>query len=180
MKLTHLAAAIGLACVSASASAYTPLTFTYDADANSFLAELSGTAGDEVFGFDTRDFSAATGFTLDGTLSTSALFSRLGIRLSGTEIIAVVLDGDLRSRAFFDLSSDTKTASNGKTVVEYDATLLNHTLTAGWHTLTVTATGNYAGGTVSLTPAVPEPESLALALAGLGVAGFVARRRSQG
>lgn len=59
-------------------------------------------------------------------------------------------------------------------------------LTAGFYKLTITGdilgakTSSY-GGYVSMTPvtpAVPEPESLALALAGLGVAGLVARRRS--
>lgn len=61
---------------------------------------------------------------------------------------------------------------------------------AGLHTLSVSgsSTGSalfigsvYASpsAVVVPTPAVPEPESMALALAGLGVAGFVARRRKQ-
>jgi hypothetical protein len=56
-------------------------------------------------------------------------------------------------------------------------------LSAGTHTLTVEGTvlkgGNAYIGSLYATPAVPEPESLALLLAGLGVATTVAARRKR-
>ncbi len=56
-------------------------------------------------------------------------------------------------------------------------------LAAGSHTLTVAGTMPKGGhgyiGTVYATPAVPEPESIALAVAGLGVVASLARRRRQ-
>lgn len=58
-------------------------------------------------------------------------------------------------------------------------TLFSGSLAAGTYYFTIAgvskANGRYEGS-LSVTP-VPEPESLALAVAGLGVAGFVARRR---
>ncbi len=55
-------------------------------------------------------------------------------------------------------------------------------LAAGNYILTVEVTypsgpQGYSGSVYATTPAVPEPQSLALLLAGLGVAGLVARRR---
>lgn len=56
-------------------------------------------------------------------------------------------------------------------------------LAAGTHTLTVEGVFPKGGhaylGSLYATPAVPEPESMALALAGLGVMGLVARRRQR-
>ncbi|MBI3382176.1 MAG: PEP-CTERM sorting domain-containing protein [Aquabacterium sp.] len=53
----------------------------------------------------------------------------------------------------------------------------------GAHTLTVEGLFPKGGhayiGSVYATPAVPEPESMAMALAGLGVMGMVARRRQR-
>jgi MYXO-CTERM domain-containing protein len=82
----------------------------------------------------------------------------------------------------------TLTSENGVEYIDNDLSdAYSFTgLTAGFYKLTITGdilgskTSSY-GGYVSLTPvtpAVPEPESLALALAGLGVAGLLARRRS--
>lgn len=56
-------------------------------------------------------------------------------------------------------------------------------LAAGSHTLYVAGSipkgGSAYIGSVYATPAVPEPESLALVLAGLGMAGSLARRRGK-
>lgn len=56
-------------------------------------------------------------------------------------------------------------------------------LAAGTHTLTVEGAfpkgGHAYVGSLYATPAVPEPASMALALAGLGVMGVVARRRQR-
>lgn len=56
------------------------------------------------------------------------------------------------------------------------------TLAAGSYTLTLSGTNSAAGasygGNFAVTPApVPEPETLALMLAGMGVVGFIARLR---
>lgn len=57
-------------------------------------------------------------------------------------------------------------------------------LTAGTHKLTIEGAFPKGGhayiGSLYATPAVPEPESLALALAGLGVLGTVVSRRQRG
>lgn len=56
-------------------------------------------------------------------------------------------------------------------------------LAAGTHTLTVEGSvakgGNAFVGSLYATPAVPEPETLALLLAGLGVVGWVGARRQR-
>jgi hypothetical protein len=56
-------------------------------------------------------------------------------------------------------------------------------LAAGAHTLTIEGAFPKGGhayiGSLYATPAVPEPESLALALAGVGVLGTVVRRRQR-
>ena len=58
-------------------------------------------------------------------------------------------------------------------------------LAAGTYTLLVdviypSGPQGYAGSVYATAPAVPEPQSLALLLAGLGVAGVVVRRRAKG
>ncbi|WP_290870459.1 FxDxF family PEP-CTERM protein [Aquabacterium sp.] len=82
----------------------------------------------------------------------------------------------------------TLTSENGVEYIDNDLSdAYSFTgLTAGFYKLTITGdilgskTSSYGGyfSLTPVTPAVPEPESLALALAGLGVAGLLARRRS--
>jgi hypothetical protein len=82
------------------------------------------------------------------------------------------------SKVLIDGTPLTLTATNSG----YGFSLANVAAGTG-HKLTVQGAfaqfGNgYVGG-LTATPAVPEPESIALALAGLGVVGSLARRRRQ-
>jgi len=84
---------------------------------------------------------------------------------------------------FVDVTTSTVLATTGPTLGFYDVKFtlplaLNATDTYAFrlHGTTLGSGGSY-GGTVSVT-AVPEPESYALFLAGLGLLGLIVRRRS--
>nr|WP_179950594.1 FxDxF family PEP-CTERM protein [Aquabacterium olei] len=159
MKLKSLVAAAAFIAAGASAQA---AALSFSPVGGGLKADLSG-IGDTSFTF---------------TLSSDYLFSSsvAGVQITipglfdtGAPISSVSLNGTA-----FSLASSS-TASGPVISTTYTYSLLNYPLSAGSYTLDVKATGAF-GGVATLAP-VPEPESLALAVAGLGVAGFVARRR---
>lgn len=158
MKLHHFAAAAVLAVAGAQAFAFSP-SESFDAASSTYKFGVTGlTAADTTFSFtlDTTKGIAAGTYDILGSIS-GTNFSFSSVTLNSTA---------------WDLTANSK----GKVIfgeVELTSAL----------PLTVTVTGAKFGSTpgafsgqLVMAP-VPEPETYALMLAGLGAVGFVAYRR---
>ena len=152
MQLKQLAAASLLAISTVAAHAVTPITFEPD-----WTAEFGGTSAFEEFSF---------------TLPVAASFAEGRVTASFT------------ARAGYDI---TKVIFEGTEVVPELSTagfdnyvLFSGPLAAGTYTFSIEGLAKRSGagftGLIEVTP-VPEPESIAMMLAGLGVVGAVAARR---
>jgi hypothetical protein len=163
MKLKHIAAASLAALVSTAGFAAT-LTETSYIDAPAFVWEFSGKqialndGPSYMFTLDAMDTDFST---LSGSY-----FITGGISSAKFTVTAVTLDGNpwtLTSGAASDLNLGTMSIG--------PATSIALVVTG-----TRDAAGNNFNGQLVLTP-VPEPETYALMLAGLGAIGFIASRR---
>lgn len=165
MTLSQTLTAVALA-VAASASYADTFTGPIDlSSGNAFFGR-----NDAVGSFtDTYTFTLGSSFSISGTASTAAdgpqnlNFSSLKI-FNGANAVVATFAGNL-----------------GTDLLEFYA-LSPIVLTAGNYSLVVTgvntpAQASYAGTLAISAAVVPEPETYALLLAGLGVVGFVARRR---
>ena len=172
MKLRLLSFACGIALCGA-ASAVTVITPLPTGNANEWSAQFSGSGTSNSF---TLDLS--TGFA--GGLDLTALLSANLILGSGYNITSASFDGisfvPVNNYSAPNVSTDLWTYGPG-------------VVTAALHTLVVNGVsgngGSFTGSvgisaTPILPPPVPEPETFALFLAGLGVLGFMAKRRQQG
>ncbi|GJJ03651.1 hypothetical protein RugamoR64_41890 [Duganella rhizosphaerae] len=162
-KSTILAAALLVA--SAVASANTAIVLNPAAAPNSYSGTFAGYATSNTFDLDLTHFASTSNFV--GQVSANFTGG------AGYDVTGVSLDG----HSFFPVLNLTF-GNNG---VDYWQ-LLMPTLTNTLHHITVTGTPlvNTQGfvGSLSLvaTP-VPEPETYAMMIAGLGLVGFMARRR---
>jgi len=163
-KSTILAAALLIS--SAVASANTAIVLTPSPTiTNSYSGTFAGDAATNVFDLDLTHFASATNFV--GQVSANFTGG------AGYDVTGVSLDG----HNFFPLLNLT-VGNNG---VDYWQLMLP-TLSNTVHHITVLGTplANTQGfiGSLSLkvTP-VPEPETYAMLIAGLGLVGFMARRR---
>jgi len=152
MKLKQLATVAALA-VTGSAFA-----------ANADLGVLTGATTDKSFGdffstaegvfSDTFTFSLLSTQTVNGSTAASGIGNYFVVLLQGTNTVAT--DATPASFSFAGLS-------------------------AGSYILQIVGTNaganSFYGGSVSAVTAVPEPESYAMMLAGLGAIGFIAGRR---
>ena len=170
MKSRLIALACSLAvCGAASAVTITPLP---TGNPNEWSAQFSGAGASNTYSLDLTGFS--------GTLDLTALLSANLFFGSGYNIVSATFDGNSFVPA---LNATTPFGS-----VDY-WTFGPGAVTAALHTLVVNGVsgngGSFTGSVgISATPAppppVPEPETYALFLAGLGVLGFLAKRRQLG
>lgn len=168
MKLKTLAAGVALALASAGSFAASALTFTYSADGLTKTAGLFGSHG-------VGDWTDTFYFSLlePGYINGSAISIKLGA-LADWDFDSITLSNGSSSWAF----APTAGSSDDLEVFTLDPVSIG----PGNYTLTITGSvGNGAvlgsyGGNINIS-AVPEPETYALMLAGLGAIGLVASRR---
>jgi hypothetical protein len=152
MNVKFFAAAAAFLAIGSAQAANTVITLD-----STGSASFSSSAASQTY-----EFTLATDVTGDASVVATLL------KTSGYAISSVLFDS-------------VAVANEGSTKFE-NYTLFSGALSAGTHYITITGTslaGATYTGSIEVTPAVPEPESLALAFAGLGVAGFIARRRKQ-
>lgn len=159
MKLRQFAAAAAIAMAGTAAQA-APIIL----DLSSGSASFASSAASQEYQF-TLPFGAGNSL---GTV-TASLTTRRGVSI-GYDISSVTFNSG-------NVTVDTEVLAPG---VSFDlATLFEGPLAAGTYNFTVKGTsfnkGQYTGS-ITVTP-VPEAETYALALAGLGVVGLVAARR---
>ena len=163
-KLSSLVLVAGFVAASLSTSANaTNITATLESDGsysfgNTFSA---GTFSDIVSGF-TIGASEYNGSILAITKSTSKKFTFNSIEIYNSANALVSTVTDYRTNGTFAVFAN----SNGIAASDTYSLHINYTATGA---------GNYKGS-VEVTP-VPEPETYGMMLAGLGLMGFVARRR---
>ena len=159
-----LAAAATLALAGAASAAGTP-TFSFDSATNSFTFGSNGIGANQA-GSDTFTISNATTglsevpmYFYEGDLSGSGL-SLMKVMFGTTDVT-----GAPKSTGWGDINSNAMVQ-------------LPITVTVDWKSgpLRTANSANYQGS-VLLSP-VPEPETYAMMLAGLGALGFLARRRN--
>ncbi len=169
MKFSHIALAASLAVASSAALA------------NNVNNSITVTGGSTPFGAlhtDSFDFTDVFTFNVTGTFFTNASLITIGFTpTQNIDFTGAVLTGTPGGPFSLSLSPAGQ--------IETGVTLSQVVLTGPIY-LTVTGkTGATGGafssysGTLNVTP-VPEPETYALMLAGLGVIGFVAARRKAG
>ncbi|RRS02280.1 PEP-CTERM sorting domain-containing protein [Aquabacterium soli] len=163
-NLRHLAAAAALAAASSSALAVeafpTPISLgTLGTSAAAVFAQAFSFNGAPTYSF-SFTLDSSTGFSdLAGALRfadpVDLTINLAGASFSGTTTVA----GSPYIPNVFSFSS----LADGNYVISFTG-------------LSTSSAGSFGGGFVQATP-VPEPESMALVLAGLGVAGTLLRRR---
>jgi hypothetical protein len=156
-------------------SAFSAHAATYNLGTVSIGAPLSFNAAVTSSG----PFSDIFTFTLPAGLS--AGFSLLNFPVSGL-FNTVLTSASLFSNADNVLFSSDDTLVRGALTTPTGISVANGPTAAGTYYLNVSgiATGSQGGlynGAISVA-AVPEPETYAMLLAGLGVMGFIARRRN--
>jgi len=205
MKLKTLLLAAALTSAFASAHALTVTTSPVSTDSNVVrnpcgLAAATG-VGTTIFGCLNDDHAQLVQFTSDESLvynggqasiaASDELFSRVSISLDGSDQMSVVeLNIDASVDGFVTFSDGVNTSA----AFALDGNGENRFgITGPFDTLTFVTYTGLPGNLVESdivadlkqvrlseqTAVIPEPETYALMLAGLGAMGFVARRRKQ-
>ena len=159
MKLKVLAAAVASAAAFSAHAAYTPVPLN-DLDGASFISLV----GDADLGFDLDGFSSAVfGISFNGpaqNISVSLYEGEFGDAIADTLITGATAVGDSVYWSVVDTGS-------------YYLSVSADDFFSGKAILVGTATGS----TPPVVSAVPEPDSYGMLLGGLGLIGFVMRRR---
>lgn len=166
MKLKSTLAALALSVAGAGAfAAETTIAWNPEYSIGNFFGNYTeGATVDDRFGFTVNEASWVSASVISSSLENASRFEFSGASLDGN--------------GFTSLGPDTVDNT------EVQSWALGRTrLDPGTYYLTVsgTATGSSGGafsGMINVSP-VPEPETYALMLAGLGVLGFLARRRNK-
>lgn len=166
---------VAAACALLWGSAFTAQAATYNLGTVSVGAPLSFNAAVTSSG----PFSDIFTFTLPAALSTG--FSLLNFPVGGL-FNTVLTSATLFSNPDGNLFTGDDSMVRGNVASSGAISFTNGPSAAGTYYLNVTgiATGSQGGlynGAISVA-AVPEPETYAMLLAGLGVMGFIARRRN--
>ena len=189
-------AAVVLSCLLTSAAAVavpsTPKTefntYTFDALADGAVLVDHNVANKDTSFTDLIAFKLAAGSTYDLGFTATSNSNSSSKKFSSFDF--TLYDGALMT--LIALESATQTV--GSTVGSFSSELSASGVAAGWYTLAVSGEAKSNGAKYSLevstfvphaipsmTPPiaanVPEPETYAMLLAGLGLMGFVARRR---
>jgi hypothetical protein len=158
--------AVAVFAVVASASSFATTVSLVHTIGGGYGQTFSGALATNVY---TIDFSAVPAGPTDFNLTISSTF----IGATGFDIKSVKLDTTVLTAT----SNASSTGSNaGFDFWTYSVAGLDRSVS---HTITVkgkqlNSTGSFTG---TVTATVPEPETYAMMLAGLGVLGFLARRR---
>lgn len=186
-KLSTVALAIALTLSAASASAATsittPLVFDASGDAGFSRSFAKGNIGNFT---DSYTFSIDAGLVgdLSAGVKSKYSFSFANIVLAGVDLTGFTLTGPVLVNG---TATTTSYDLNWFSLEKNDTFSLSvHDLVAGQYALKVSGSAALTSGifpakysgTVSLvTTPVPEPDSYAMLLAGLGLMGVVARRK---
>lgn len=168
-NLRHLAAAAALAAASSGVLA-----------AEAFPTPISlgtlGTAPAAVFA-QAFSFAGSPTYSFSFTLDSSTGFSDLAgaLRFADPVDLTVSLTGGS------SFSSSVTVAGSQYTPNAFNfSSLADGSYVISFTGLSTSSSSSFGGGFVQAVTAVPEPESMALVLAGLGVAGTLLRRRKTG
>lgn len=161
MNFKHLAAAAAIACAATGASATNyMLGDVTSAGGFSFASSSLSGAFTDTYVFSIADMSDLSISVTNAFTTSNGKIGSFAAMLSGPGMsdtsLSLMTAGKMQV-----LSGDMSAAMGG----EYTLTLSGSAMGTG-----------YYGGVASVSP-VPEPETYGLMLAGLGVIGFVARRR---
>jgi len=170
------------ASVNAATDTYGTLLSGSFQPADSF-ASLSYTNTGNVYDFTLTAFDLDSIFTdgaFIGAIAVDSDFQPTVSNVSGDTVVSIAPGGgpgggfDFR----FDLTGPKQARLTANETVSFTATFSDPVvLTSSSFALHVQGLTDAQGGSAWYTPAVPEPETYAMLLAGLGLVGFIGRRR---